>query len=106
MKPVSSENSRALVDHQVRPRGPGTHDPHSYLPGVALKAKGDLDGAIAEGGAAIRQRPNYPEVQSAHGRALEAKGKSGPRTPRAAERGYAKLQPFLRRNLVERLDAD
>jgi hypothetical protein len=78
MKGVSFENSRALVDHQVRPRCAGPLNPCSRLLGVALKTKGDLDGAIAEWGTAIRQRPNYPEGQSALDEAIAAKGKSGP----------------------------
>jgi len=96
MRGVSSENSRALVDRQARPWGPGIHNPRSclfrlawpppqqddaathYHVGDTLREKGQLDGAIAEWGKAILQRANYPEATSAIDKGLEAKRKSGP----------------------------
>ena len=45
-----------------------------YNLGIALKAKGDLDGAIAEYRAAINQLPNYPEAHLSLGIALYLKG--------------------------------
>jgi hypothetical protein len=42
-----------------------------------MREQENQNGAIAEWQTAIRQRPNYPEVQSLLGKALEGKRKSG-----------------------------
>jgi Flp pilus assembly protein TadD len=64
------ETPKFTVDTIVRPDDAMAHCDH----GAALKAEGDLDGAIAEYRAALRLQPDHAEVHYDLGRVLWTKG--------------------------------
>jgi Flp pilus assembly protein TadD len=64
------ETAKFNVDTSVSPDSATAHCDH----GAALKAEGDVDGAIAEYRAALRLQPDHAEVHYDLGRALWTKG--------------------------------